>query len=260
MKATIKSIERKKMLNRQYFKITMESSGKEYTVAHPLLSDPINFRKQVFGMLTACDCYDIMRLGRKTPVSQKIVGYYIEDRGYKILENDKGQWFSFNENTGRYSCQKADEHTKELIKKAEEYNISRVTKTKGIIESIKSTSGVFQMLILNENGPSSFFSTGQVYWGFGEPINIGNNATESQKLESATMFTSFITSLMDFYGEDDLLKLGGEIEKYPEVEITLNHSNKVNSICNSATGLGFRIGQNYEMLDTSNIHKSERAE
>ncbi len=260
MRATIKSIERKKILNRQYFKIVMQSQGKDYVVSNPLISDPINSRKQVFGLLTACNCYDIMKLGREIPVPQKVTGYYIEDRGYKILENEKGQWFLFNKSAGRYACQKADEHTKELIRKAEEYNISKVTKTRGTIESIKSTSGAFQMLILNQKGPSSFFTTGQVYWGFGEPINIGNNATESQKLESAIMFTSFITSLLDFYGEDDLLKMGGKIETYPEVEISLNHSNKVNSITNPATGLGIKIGQSYEMLDTSSMHKTEREE
>lgn len=236
----------------------MESSGKEYIVSNPLLGDPINFRRQVFGMLTACNCYDIMKLGRKIPIPQKATGYYLEDRGYKILENAKGQWFLFNERTGKYSCQKADEHTKELIKKAEEYNVSRITKSNGTIESIKSTSGVFQILFQGENGLSSFLSTGQVYWGFGEPINIGNNATESERLESAKMFTSFITSLMDFYGEDDLLKFGGTIERYPEVEITLNHSNKINSIYNPNTGLGIRIGQNYEMLDISKTPEQEK--
>lgn len=256
MEATIKSIERKKILNRQYFKIVIESSGREYVVSNPLLSDPINFRKQVFGILTACNCYDIMRLGgREIPIPQKAIGYYIEGRGYKIFENDKGQWFSFHENTGKYSCEKADEHTKQLIKKAEEYNISNVTKAKGTIESIKSTSGVFQMLFQSEEGLSSFLTTGQVYWGFGNPINIGNNATESQKLEAAKMFTSFITSLMDFYGENDLLKLGGEIETYPKVEIALNHSNKIKSIINPSTGLGIGIGQSYEMFDTSNVHE-----
>ena len=72
------------------------------------------------------------------------------------------------------------------------------------------------------------------------------------------MFTSFITSLIDFYGEDDLLKFGGTIERYPEVEITLNHSNKINSIYNPNTGLGIRIGQNYEMLDISKTPEQEK--
>lgn len=260
MKATIKGMERKKILNRYYFKITLESLGKEYVVSNPLLSDPINFRKLVFGMLTACDCYDIMRLGREIPIPQKATGYYIEGRGYKIFENDKGQWFSFHKNTGKYSCEKADEHTKQLIKKAEEYNVSNVTKTNGTIESIRSASGVFQILFQSEDGLSSFFTTGQVYWGFGAPINLGNNASESEKVESAKVFTTFITSLMDFYGENDLLKLGGEVEKYPEVEITLNHSNKVKAITNPTTGLGVGIGQNYEILDISSIHKYERTE
>lgn len=52
MKAIIKKIELKKMLNKYYLKVTMESQGKEYVLSNPLLGDPINFRKQVFGILS----------------------------------------------------------------------------------------------------------------------------------------------------------------------------------------------------------------
>jgi len=56
MKAIVKKIELKKMLNKYYLKVTMESQEKEYVLSNPFLSDPINFRKQVFGILSACDC------------------------------------------------------------------------------------------------------------------------------------------------------------------------------------------------------------
>lgn len=157
--------------------------------------------------------------------------------------------FHLTKKTGMYSCENADENTKKLIETAQKHNISKVTRNKGTIESIKSRSGVFSMLFLNENGPSSYFSTGQVYWGFGSPINMGNNASESEKLDSAKMFTSFIVSIMKFYQKSNLLELGGDIEKYPEVEIELNHSNKVNVIKNANTGVGFRIGKDYEIID-----------
>lgn len=250
MKAIVKKMELNKIMNRYYLKITMESQKKEYIVSNPLNSNPINFRKQVFGMLSACNCYDLMRLARKNPIPQEATGYYFEGRGYKILENKDGKWFSFNEKTGVYLCQNADEYTKNLIRMAQKHNISGIAVNEGTIESIMSRSGVFSILFQSKNDEVSFFTTGQVYWGFGSPINIGNNANESEKIASAKMFTSFIVSLLEFCGKDDLLKLGGDIETYPEVEITLNHSNKVNSIRNANTGLGFCIGKNYEFLDS----------
>lgn len=258
MKAIVKSMELKKIVNRYYLKVTMESQNKEYVLANPLLSDPINFRKQVFGMLSACNCYDLMRLAREVPVPQEAIGYYFEGKGYKIFENKEGQWMSFNAKTGTYSCQKADEDTKQLIKMAEERKISNVEVSKGTIERIRSESGVFTMLFEREEGGSSFFTTGQIYFGFGSPINIGNKATQSEKMESAKMFTSFIVSLMKFCNKEDLLKLGGEIERYPEVDITLDHSNKINSIRNATTGLGFSIGKNYEIIDSSKTQENER--
>lgn len=96
MKANVKSIELKKIINRYYLKITMESQNREYVVSNPLISDPINFRRQVFGILSACNCYDLMRLAREIPIRKEVIGYYLEGAGYKILENEKGQWFSFN--------------------------------------------------------------------------------------------------------------------------------------------------------------------
>lgn len=258
MKAIIKSIELKKMVNRYYLKVTMESQGREYFLSNPLLSDPINFRKQVFGILSACNCYDLMTLAREEAVPQPATGYYFQGKGYKILENEIGQWILFNEERRRYSCEKADEYTKDLIKLAQEHNISNITIDNGTIESIASRSGAFSILFQNERGIGSFFTTGQIYYGFGHPINIGNSASKSEKLESAKTFTSFIVSLMKFLRTDDLLKLGGKIEEYPKVEITLNHSNKVTSIRNPATGLGLSIGQNYEILSSSKVLDCER--
>lgn len=258
MKAIVKSIELKKIVNRYYLKVTIESQNKEYVLANPLLSDPINFRKQVFGMLSACNCYDLMRLAREVPVPQEALGYYFEKGGCKIFENKDGQWMLFHEKTGTYSCQKADEDTKQLIKMAEERKISNVEVSKGTIESVTSASGVFNILFQREEGGAYFYRTGQIYFGFGSPINIGNKATQSEKMESAKMFTSFIASLMKFCNKEDLLKLGGEIERYPEVDITLDHSNKINSIRNATTGLGFSIGKNYEIIDSSKTQENER--
>lgn len=247
MQAKLKSLELKKVLKNYYIKVKVECQGKEYVLSNPLHSDVINFRKQVFGILTACNCYDLMRLARKEPIPRGAKGYYVQGRGYKIFENNYGQWLSFDKKLGIYSCKKADENIKTLIKYSQELNYSNVDVNDGVITSIVSQSGVFQMMFESQNNIISFFSTGQVYYGFGYPINIGNNASESEKIKSAKMFTSFITSIMQFYGEGDLLKLGGEIEDYPNVEITLDERNRIKSITNSETKLGLIVGKSYEI-------------
>lgn len=258
MEATIKSIQLKKMLNQYYFRVTMESQNKKYILDNPLMSDPINFRRQVFGIMSSCNCFDIIKLARKNPIQQKAIGYFVEGKGYIILENDEGQWLSYNKKTGRYLCQKADEDIKRLIQMASMHNISRVEIDDGVIESIRSSSGVFSIL-LNSTGKTSFFTTGQIYFGFGEPINIGNSADESQKQEAAKAFTSFIVSVMKFYKKDDLLTLGGEVEQYKEVNITLNHRNQISSITNAATGSGFQIvGKSYEIVNSSKTYENEK--
>lgn len=258
MKVIIKSIELKKIINRYYLKIVMESQSKEYIVSNPLLNDPINFRKQVFGILSACNCYDLMKLAREVPEPKETIGYYFEGEGYKILENKKGQWIKFNKKIGMWSCEKVDENTKNLIQIAQKHNISRVTMDKGTIKSIESRSGVFSILFQSKDGLSSFLSTGQVYWGFGAPINIGNNASEKEKLDSAKMFTSFIESIMKFYEKNNLLELGGNIEKYPEVEMELDHRNKVKVIKSTTTGTGLYIGENYEVIGYESQNSKDR--
>ncbi len=259
MEAIVKKIELKKILSKYYLKITMESEKKEYILSNPLLNDPINFRKQVFGILSACNCYDLMKLGRDNPIPKPAIGYYLQGRGYKIFENEKGEWFTFYEKTGRYSCRKADEATKKLIKMAQQNKISAVSIEKGTIEKIISESGTFQILFKREQGGGSFHLAGQIYYGFGHPIHIGDNACESEKIDSAQTFTSYIVNLMKFCREEDMLKLGGEVERYPKVEIMLDHSNKIKTITNAVTGLGLGIERNYEIVDFSKNQGKERA-
>ena len=44
-----------------------------------------------------------------------------------------------------------------------------------------------------------------------------------------------------------MLKLGGEIEDYPKVEITLDKRHRIKSITNEETKLGLIVGENYEI-------------
>ena len=258
MQAIVKSIEVKKVLNRYYLKIVMESQNKQFVLDNPLINDPINFRRELFGILTACNCYDLMRLAREVPVPKEATGYYTERAGYEILENKSGNWLAFNRKTERYTCEKADENLKKFIQMAQDYHVSAVDVNEGTIESIQSRSSVFSIMFQGKIGVS-FFTTKQIYWGFGHPINIGNSNDKKGTLKSANMFTSFIVSLMKFFEKDNLLEIGGDIKKYPEVEITLDHSNRVSVIKNAVTGKGFCIGRNYEMIDPMKGQEQEKA-
>ncbi len=259
MKAEIKKIELNKLMNREYFKIILESQKKELILSNPLMSDPINFRKQVFGILTACNCYDLMRLATENPIRPKAIGYYCKGAGYRILENMDGKWLLLDPKKGMYLYKNAENETKELIKAAEKEHIDTISMDEGTIESIMSASSIFSILFKGNGGTSSSMQTGQLYYGFGSPINIGNNASQNKKLKSAKMFKSFIVCLMKLFNEKDLLKLGGNIEKYPEVEITLDHTNKVSSIRNPITGLGFSIGKSYEIIDNNSIENADKS-
>lgn len=73
MKAVIKKVELKRIVNKYYFKITLsDDNGNIFVIDKPFLSDPINFRKQVFGIMAACGCFDLIRLATNNPISKKL--------------------------------------------------------------------------------------------------------------------------------------------------------------------------------------------
>lgn len=73
MKAIIKKIELKKFINNYYFKITLtDINGYTFVIDKPFLSDPISFRKQIFGIMTVCNSYDLMKITTDNPVSKKL--------------------------------------------------------------------------------------------------------------------------------------------------------------------------------------------
>lgn len=89
MQAIIQKLELKNFLNRHYLKVELlDDNGVKRNLDNPFLSDDINFRKQVFGILCACDNFDLMRLATNNPKQRKMIGYY--QNGLQILENEMG--------------------------------------------------------------------------------------------------------------------------------------------------------------------------
>ena len=63
MEAIINKLELKKMLGKYYIKIELkDANGKVRTIDKPFLNDEINFRKQIFGIMSACGTFDLMKL------------------------------------------------------------------------------------------------------------------------------------------------------------------------------------------------------
>lgn len=246
MEAIIRKIKLKNILNRYYFSLEIQTvDGKVYYVDKPLLSDPISFRKQVFCIMAACNQFDLLRLSNDHPIYKEVIGYY--SNGLQIIENDNKEWFSYDKKSSTYFCDQFSPSVKELYSMAVNKKIPEVSIDKGRIESISSGSGVLQ-IFFKSNGLGTFMNTGQVYYGFGYPIGIGS-IEDKEIINSASLsFQSFILSIMNFYGVDDLLKLSGKIDKYPVVDITVD-KNKIKSITSFETGMGISIGKSYEIIN-----------
>lgn len=246
MEAIITKIELKKFLKKYYFSLELSDiNGNAYVVDKPFCNDAIQFRKMVFGIMAACNQFDLLKLGSDSPIYKEVIGYY--NSGLEIIENDSGKWFSYNMKTGTYFCHDSNQQVKDLFKLAESRNAHDVFVKKGNIESITSGSGVFQ-IFFNANGIGTFMNTGQIYYGFGYPIGIGDPNNEENVSIATNAFQSFILSVTEFYGVKDLLELSGNVDRYPLVDITVN-GKKVTSITSLETGMGFSIGKNYEIIN-----------
>ena len=89
MEAIIKKLKLEQINDNYRIKIELLGSDKQnYIIDNTLINDDINFRKQLFGIMCACNCFDLIRLATNNPVIKKVVGYY--KSGLQILENKKG--------------------------------------------------------------------------------------------------------------------------------------------------------------------------
>lgn len=246
MEAIITKIKLKKLFKKYYFAIELcDQSGNVYCIDKPFLNDKIQFRKMVFGIMAACNQFDLLRLGSDSPIYKEVKGYY--SNGLEIIENSEDRWLLYNKKTNTYFCGDSNHQIKELYANASKRNFD-ISINNGRIESITSGSGVFQ-LFFNSDGVGTFYNTGQIYYGFGYPIGIGDPENEENVKIATDAFQSFILSIMEFYGVTDLLELSGNVNKYPLVDINVSRK-KVTSITSLETGMGISIGEKYEIVNT----------
>lgn len=246
MEAVISKIRLKRILKKHYFSIELKATdGNVYTIDKPFCNDEIQFRRVVFGIMAACNQFDLLRLGSDKPVYKDVTGYY--SNGLQIIENNLNEWFLYDKKNSVYFCGESSQNVKELFSMAVNRRIPDVSIDNGRIESISSSSGVLQ-IFFKGNGIGTFMNTGQVYYGFGYPIGIGDESNLESVRKASVVFQSFILNIMKFYGVTNLLELSGKVDRYPIVEITVD-KNKVTSITSLETGMGLSIGKEFEIIN-----------
>ena len=245
MEAKITELKLKRIFKKFYIKIkTIDSNGVVRYIDKPFINDDINFRKQIFGIMSACDIYDLIGLATDNPTFKKMVGCYVFDR-LKILGNQNGEYLYYSKEKEEYILLPSNTN---IIDKLLKSNLSNINKEEGYIQNIISQSGTFTILFEKGSLASSFIA-GQIYWGFGSPIFIGNEKDIINSKKAARTFTTFIVNLMRLYGIDDLLDFGEVKDKFPIVDIKLNDKGDIISITNAKTGMGLSIGKEYNIIE-----------
>lgn len=259
MEAIINSIELVKINNnRCYFKVKLvdEQGNLIGYFGNSKLSDNINFRKQTFGILAACDCFDLLRVSSDSP---EFLPIYLEydsyDRITSIINMD-GDCFSFI-GDGRYGINK---HSLENVDGVENC---------GQILSITSRSGVFMIMVQTQVFVTSYV-TGSVYFGFGYPLGNESSDLEPYYINlSANKFKTFIESILQIYKTNDLLELSRTSAlSYPRVLVEMDSRGKIVSIGNDKNNYYLtQNGNSYEIVDNnlrvdmeenSHLSKSEK--
>ena len=98
---------------------------------------------------------------------------------------------------------------------------------------------------------------GQLYYGFGYQIDIGDSNNFDSVYKSSLSFQSFVLSLMKFYGIDYLLMFGGKVDKYLVVHINVN-KNRVVTITSLETGIGLSIGKKCDIINVFDLELSKK--
>lgn len=90
-----------------YWNLTLVDDNNNYigTYCKPHISDEINFRKQTFGILSACNCYDLLKLSSENPIPLQIFFKEKPDGGVEELINQSGRLLRYRE--GNYEIERA---------------------------------------------------------------------------------------------------------------------------------------------------------
>lgn len=211
MRAEITKMKLKSFKENKYFRIELKcEDGKTRIIDNPLLANSKNFRNQVFGIMKEIGFYDLLKLATTRIKPKKVTTWYDIDRQRtEFIKNKKNMEFYFNKEKKIYCCEKFNRKIERIIESCD-----WLYKEDAEINSIISASSTFSIVLNFESGTTTYIDGGQMYMGFGNPIFIGENATENEIDYSSKFFETFIVALMDFYGINDLLNFGGSEKNF----------------------------------------------
>lgn len=223
MEAIVKSIKLYKVdENRSYWKLELEDLDGNLIgfFGDPKLSDSVNFRKQTFGIMAACNCFNLLELGSNNP---KFLPIYFEEENYKgVVSIINREYNIFHQaDNGKYVLKKYND------------DINKIKNNVAEIFCVSSASGVFNIGIHTPHY-STFYNTGQIYYGFGYPITISGEKQEDI-IFASDIYKSFIESILKLYKTDDLLKMCNcDVINYPKILINIDENNNIVCIGNES--------------------------
>lgn len=234
--AKINSIKLRKIDNENsYFEVELvDEEGNSLGVfGSPYITDSVNFRREVFGLLQACGTNNFLKLGGQENISIPITFKSDERDNVNEIHNGKNQTFH-QANDGKYITETTVFDERELFE--------------GEINSITSASGVIEMVIRSPYF-TTFYKTGDIYYGFGYPLISSSNDPEMSQ-NASNHYKEYIENLLEFIGTDDLLKMGGDIQKFPQVLIERDKTGNIIAIG--------REGEEYHLRIIDNEYKMEK--
>nr|MDE6142343.1 hypothetical protein [Bacilli bacterium] len=221
-----------------YFEVELiDEFGKKVGVfGSPYITDSVNFRREVFGILLASGINDFLKLGGVEEPTIPITFKCNSRNVVASIHNSKGETFHLN-GEGIYK-------TEPTIQDNQEISFGNVT---GIISEINALN----MTIENEHF-HTHYPTGNLYYGFGYPL-ISSSSNPELIAHACNHYKEYIENILDFLGTDDLLRMAGEPIKFPKVLIERDSTGNIIAIGQKEQECHLRITDNNYKIEKGKL-------
>lgn len=224
-----------------YFKVTLlDKEGNLIGYfGNEELSSPEAFRIETFGILTACNCFDLLRLGGEEIKPLEVWMKY-DFRREKVLYIKNNNGITLDTDDLFYQT------NKEIFHKFRKNKNEKKVKIKKIV----SESGTYIMYLYGEHCRTCFVP-GNLYYGFGYPLTFKKNEVNAEGyLRTVLQYFFYIKNILKFYRTDDLMTLNRKRPSiYRKVSILLDENDEIYAIGNEETNMYLVIKEGkYEII------------
>lgn len=209
----------------------------------PYLTTPEDFRKETFGILSAINCQDLLKLGGNYNWEIPIKFKCDSRDNVNELINEKGERFHIS-NKGEYQTESLVDDEREVFS--------------GKITQITSASDTFTIQIESENF-TTHYVTGNLYYGFGYPL-LSKTNNETVKSMACSHYKSYLENILKFLGQDDLLRIGGEPSVLPSILIQRDENGNIIAIGSSENEYHLRINDNHYKIEKGRLIPRKKIE